>query len=321
MAKAQSIEKNQRREFIKKTTLGLGILPFAHPLIHTVWPADPGSLNVHIFSKHLQFLDWAGAGEKAAELGFAGLDLTVRPGGHVEPVKVAAQLPQALEDIKKGGSSCSIITTAVESIHNRLDLSVLETAAAHGVHFYRTNWYRYQEKMDMQDSLKHYQKEIKRLSRTNEKLGMVGCYQNHAGELIGSSLWELKQLLEKSRKAFFGVQYDIRHATVEGGLSWSNGMRLIHEHIKTIVLKDFKWEKINGSWQTVNTPIGEGQVDFHSFFRQLKNYGIQVPAILHLEYALGGAEHGHSRLTIDPSRVFDAMRNDLNRVQHLWESA
>ncbi len=321
MAKVQNIEINKRRDFIKKTALGVGIIPFADPLGLTLWPESPASLNIHLFSKHLQYLDLVSAAEKAAELGFSGLDLTVRPGGHVPPEKVAEQLPKAIDDIKRGGSSCSIITTAVESIHNSQDLAILETAAGLGIRLYRTNWYRYRDAFGMQDSLDHYQQEIKRLSRTNEKLGLIGCYQNHAGELIGSSLWEIKLLLEGARTAFFGVQYDIRHATVEGGLSWPNGLKLIREYIKTIVLKDFKWDKVNGKWKIINTPIGEGQVDFLTFFRLIKKYGIQVPAILHLEYPLGGAEHGHSRLTTDPNRVFDAMRKDLHKIRTLWEAA
>jgi L-ribulose-5-phosphate 3-epimerase len=46
-----------------------------------------------------------------------------------------------------------------------------------------------------------------------------------------------------------GAQYDIRHATVEGGLSWQTGFNLIRPNIKTIVLKDFIGRKtilVNG---------------------------------------------------------------------------
>jgi len=52
--------------------------------------------------------------------------------------------------------------------------------------------------------------------------------------------------LESVNPAFFGAQYDIRHAVAEGGRSWSNGVKLLKDQIKTIVLKDFKWGKVNG---------------------------------------------------------------------------
>ena len=40
--------------------------------------AAPGSLKVAIFSKHLQFLQGAELARAAAEMGFDGIDLTVR---------------------------------------------------------------------------------------------------------------------------------------------------------------------------------------------------------------------------------------------------
>src|SRR5690606_32354100 len=100
------------------------------------------------------------------------------------------------------------------------------------------------------------------------------------------------QLLQDADRAHFGVQYDIRHATVEGGLSWRRGLQLALPHIKTLVLKDFKWVEREGRNQLVNTPIGEGTVDFLSYFRLLKENNVNVPVSLHLEYELGGAQSG-----------------------------
>ncbi len=277
-----------------------------------------GQLPVHIFSKHLQFLDCKAAGEVAAELGCAGLDLTVRPEGHVQPHSVETDLPKAIADIKNGGSKCVLITTAVENAANERDRTVLQTAAQEGITHYRSNWFSYHAKKSMQDSLNNYGNEIRELSLLNKDLGLVGCYQNHAGKRVGASLWEVAKLLETADKRHFGVQYDIRHAVVEGGLSWENGLRLVKGQIKTIVLKDFKWKRADGKWTVVNTPIGEGMVDFKTYFELLKQYRIKVPVILHLEYPLGGAENGSTKLNIPKKEVFEAMRKDLNKIQELW---
>jgi len=43
----------------------------------------------------------------------------------------------------------------------------------------------------------------------------------------------------------FGSQYDIMHATVEGGENWETGFNLINPHINTLVIKDFKWRKVD----------------------------------------------------------------------------
>lgn len=46
--------------------------------LKTEMPVNSG-LQLYIFSKHLQFLDYTGMSEAAREMGFDGIDLTVRP--------------------------------------------------------------------------------------------------------------------------------------------------------------------------------------------------------------------------------------------------
>ncbi|MGQ1785627.1 sugar phosphate isomerase/epimerase family protein [Saccharicrinis sp. GN24d3] len=280
-----------------------------------------GPLKVNIFSKHLQFLNVRDAGQIAAELGFDGLDLTVRPKGHILPENVKSDLPAAIRDIQHSGSTCEMITTAITDVNNANDLEIIKVAANHGVRFYRSNWFKYHKEKPMQDSIRIYRQKIRELGEANKKYDIIGCYQNHAGTSIGSSYWEIKQLLETVDPIYFGTQYDIRHAMAEGGLSWSNGVKLLKDHIKTIVLKDFKWEKVKGHWEMVNVPIGEGMVDFNTYFTLLKSYGLKPPVSLHLEYPLGGAEKGRYEINVDQKIVFDAMKKDLAAVRQLWKEA
>jgi len=222
-------------------------------------------LEVHLFSKHLQFLDIKQASEAAAEMGFDGLDLTVRPKGHVLPENVKTDLPKAIRDIEKCGSSCKMITTAVSDIANPWDVDIVETAGAQGVESYRSNWFKYKKDLSLEESLDYYKTKLQELSELNKKHQIIGCYQNYSGTKVGASIWEVKKILESVNREYFGAQYDIRHAVAEGGKGWSNGVKLIRDHIKTMVLKDFKWGKVNGKWTTINVPIGEGMVDFDAY--------------------------------------------------------
>lgn len=311
-----------RRIFVKKTVLSAGMIPFLsfpYGSLSSIYNED--ELSVHIFSKHLQFLDYKSAGEMAAEMGFSGLDLTVRPNGHVEPQSVKTDLPKAISQIIESGSKCEMITTSIESVNNSLDVDILDTAAKLGVKYYRTNWFKYPTDKSMPEALEIYQEEIKKLGVLNKELGLVGCYQNHAGRNVGASFWEIKKILETVDSLYFGTQYDIRHAMVEGGFSWENGLQLLRPYIKVIVLKDYKWGKIDGKWEAINVPIGEGMVDFDKYFKLLKFYKLNPPVSLHLEYDLGGAEKGNTDITVDKKVVFDAMKRDLNSVQQLWEKA
>lgn len=278
-------------------------------------------LEVCIFSKHLQFLDYETLGKKVAEMGFDGIDLTVRAGGHVEPATVKVDLPKAVSEIEKGGSKVIMLATTIESAKNPADVNVLKAAAACGIKYYRSAWFKYHVGKLLPESLKLYALQLKDLSELNKKLDIIGCYQNHAGELVGGSLWEVYEILKLVDKKSFGVQYDIRHAMVEGASSWVNGLELIHSQIKTIVVKDYKWEKLDGKWQLVNVPIGEGMVNFKKFFRMLKDYNINVPVSLHCEYDLGGVEKGNRQISVDPQLVFDAMKKDLDNIQKLWRES
>jgi len=311
-----------RRDFIKKA----GIVTFvAHyqPSIIDISKLDESNspLKVHLFSKHLQFLDLKEAGQVATELGFDGLDLTVRPKGHILPENAKSDLSSAIRDIKQSGSDCEMITTAISDVTNLLDIDVIKSAAAAGIKFYRSNWFKYKKDLTLEGSLEHYKDKVRLLSEVNKEYNIIGCYQNHSGTKIGASVWEVKKILETADPKYFGTQYDIRHAVAEGGRSWPNGVKLLKDHIINIVLKDFKWGKVNGKWKIVNVPIGEGMVDFNAYFKLLKSLGLKPPACLHLEYPLGGAEKGHFEISVDRKVVFDAMKKDLFTLQKLWENA
>jgi L-ribulose-5-phosphate 3-epimerase len=312
-----------RRSFIKKSVLGGSLLPLIHEQPHGAGFAkrrNANPLQVHVFSKHLKFLNYPDMADAAARIGFDGVDLTVRPKGHVLPERVEDDLPAAVEAIRKAGLSHTMMTTAVQDANNSTDKKLLETAAKLGIDSYRMNWLRYPENKSIPEAVKQFQETVKELGQLNKKLGIVGCYQNHSGNLAGASLWELWDILQKADKKHMGVQYDIRHAVVEGGMSWKNGLRLIQPHIKILALKDFVWEKRDRGYAVRNVPLGEGMVDFKSYFSLLKEYNINVPLSLHFEYPLGGAEHGTSEISIDKQVIFTAMKKDLRWLREMWDA-
>ncbi|WP_460978471.1 sugar phosphate isomerase/epimerase family protein [Spirosoma knui] len=310
-----------RRQFIKQSAVAAA-LPFI-PVDQAAALSTPTAEmpKFSIFSKHLQFLNYTEAASVAAELGFDGLDWTVRPNGHVLPDRVETDLPKMVDAVKKAGLSTSMMTTAVGDSNDATDRRLLKTAAGLGFRYYRMNWYRYLPDKPMPETLQAYAQKMIGLGKLNKELNLVGCYQNHSGELVGGSVWEIWEMLKNADPQHTGVQYDIRHATVEGGLSWKNGLRLLESRVKTIALKDFRWTKKNGRWEVENTPIGEGMIDFTTYFQLLKKYQIQVPISVHLEYPLGGAENGATNITVDKKIVFEAMKRDLNKLKQLWQAA
>lgn len=308
-----------RRDFLQQAALlsaGLAFLP------QTTYAAASSRLQVHVFSKHLHFLSYAEMAAVAKDLGFDGIDLTVRPGGHVEPADVQSRLPLAVEAIRQKELLATMMVTGILNADDPLNRQVLETAAKLGLQHYRMGWYKYPEQLALPEALQTMKKQVADLAILNKKLGLKGAYQNHSGTYVGASLWEIWEMLEDTESKVMGCQYDIRHANVEGGLSWKNGLRLIHSRINTLAIKDCIWEKTSKGWAVVNVPVGEGMIDFAAYFGLLKQYGVQVPVSMHFEYELGGAEHGAKELDDQQRKVvYAAMRRDLERLHTLWEKA
>jgi sugar phosphate isomerase/epimerase len=312
-----------RRNFTKLSATAIGSIPLMGFTDSLLMPQfkPKSDLAVSLFSKHLQFLDYNEMAAAAAEIGFDGLDVTVRPKGHVVPERVADDLPKAVAAMKKYGLNTTMMTTNVWDITDNAQKTVLETASSLGITHYRTGWLKYPEDRTITESQTLFGQQAAALEIVNKDLGLIGCYQNHAGKHVGAPIWDLPAILSITNNENMGCQYDIRHAVVEGGNSWELGLRQIEPYIKSIVIKDFKWGQVDGKWKPVNTPLGEGMVDFNRYFSLLKKYKINVPISLHLEYDLGGAEHGSSKLTIDKKEVFRRMRKDLIYLKETWQKA
>lgn len=316
------LKKTTRRKFLKTSTTVACSVPFLGIAPIVEMPKNTHkNLQVFIFSKHLQFLNYQEMAEAAKEIGFDGVDLTIRPKGHVLPERVTEDLPLATQAIKSAGFEPNMFTTNIVNVDDPFSIQVLKTAADLGYQHYRTGWLKYADNSPIKESTEQAHKQFKKLARLNKKLGLKGAYQNHARQYVGASIWDMDLILDGLSPQHLGCQYDIRHATVEGGSSWQIGLRLIRDHINSIVIKDFKWGKENGAWKPVNTPLGEGMVDFPRYFSLLKKYQLNVPVSMHFEYDLGGAEKGKSKLTISQKDVFAKMRKDLQYLRETWEKA
>ena len=280
------------------------------------------AMSLHVFSKHLQFLDYQTTARVAAEIGFDGIDLAVRPGGHVLPENVTTDLPRAVEAIRKAGLQAQIMTTAIMDPQEGAAEQILRTAKEVGIRRYRTNWLRYNtEDINLPEVTKNFRQQLQALAQLNQRTGMIGGYQNHAGDhYVGAPVWDIATLLYEIDSEFLGSQYDIRHATVEGGLAWPLGLDLIHPFINVIVIKDFRWEKIDGQWQVLNVPIGEGMVDFPRYFKLLKQYDIRCPISVHFEYEMPEQRDDLSeeeRL----AQTIKVMKKDVNTLKQYLSEA
>lgn len=316
--------KNSRRNFIIQSALAASAVTlnsnaFAGKHFEKNTTAGSSrkmdSLKVSVFSKNLHWLNWNDMAVAVKEIGFDGIDLTVRPEGHVLPERVVEDLPKAVAAIRKQGLEVYMITTAITNASEPYAASIIKTAGELGIKNYRLGWFSYNKKLSTTDNLKIFTKQLQDLAQLNKKYKIHGDYQNHAGAYFGAPVLDLWMALKEADPQWIGSQYDIRHATVEGAHSWPVGFNLLRDYIQTINFKDFQWAKIDGKWKEENVPLGKGMVDFKEYFKLLNETHFNGPVSLHYEYELGGAENGTKTLTIPKEQVLSAMKRDLNTLK------
>ncbi len=295
-----------RRDFMA-SSLATVILPktdflFAKPMT---------SMKISVFSKTLHWItDYETLSNTVAEMGFDGIDLTVRPEGHVLPEKVETDLPKAVQAAKKANISIPMIVTNILQA-DALSEAVLKTASAQNIKHYRMGWYRYDMKKDIIGQVDIFTQQMKGVDELNKNYKISGEYQNHGGQYLGAAIWDMYPIFKKINSPFTGVQYDVNHATAESSANWETGFKLIAPYIKSLPIKDFKWVLKNGALQKEGCPLGEGIVNWQMFFQLVKQYNINVPLTMHFEYDLGGAENGSKIPKIDTKEITLAMKRDL----------
>jgi sugar phosphate isomerase/epimerase len=317
-----------RRTFLIESTLAasalsIGSSSYGKTFNQLSSPVESGSkkeaLKVSIFSKNLHWLNWTDMAVAVKDMGFDGIDLTVRPEGHVLPERVEEDLPKAVAAIRKQGLEVYMITTAITKASDTYTTPILKTAGALGIKNYRLGWFSYDKKISVTDNIPNFRKQLQELAELNKKYKIHGDYQNHAGEYFGAAVVDLWMALKDLDAEWIGNQYDIRHATVEGSHSWGVGFNLLQKYIKTVNLKDFQWAKKDGKWVEENVPLGTGMVDFNKYFKMLNESQFNGPVCLHYEYNLGGAENGAKTLTIPKEEVLKAMKKDLTTFKSLYK--
>ena len=266
-----------------------------------------------VFSKFLHFLNCEDMGEALAEMGFDGVDLAVRPGGHVNITNVRKELPLAVKALNRNGIQVPMMVTSISRVNSTSAADILQTASDQGIKFYRTGYYQYDFAQTIQQNLDMHKKTVEELAAMNEKYGIHGGYQNHSGTNVGAPVWDLFELMKDVDPRFMGIQYDVRHAVTEGGYSWMLGMKRISPWIRTIDVKDFVWNKNDkGEWRHQSVPLGEGMVNYDDFLKEYYTLNIEAPVSIHYEYNLGGAENGSTQLTMSKKEIYACMKKDLD---------
>lgn len=297
----------------RRNILAMGL---AAPMVRAAVPVP--ALKISLMSKFMQFLDVPAMAEAAARLGYDGIDLCVRPGGHVAPERVQQDLPKAIEIIRKNGLVVEMITSSIVDERSPHAKEVLKTASSLGIRYYRWGGFTYKPGIGIAEQLDALKPRVKALAKLNREYDMCAIYHTHSGpNLVGASIWDVWLLVKDEDTRAVAINFDIGHATVEGGLGgWEHSARLALPVSRGIAFKDFRWGKNKkGKWEPAWCPLGEGMVDFKKYLPMVKAAHFAGPVQLHFEYPLGGVDTGARTITIPQQEAFDEMGKGLKTLR------
>jgi L-ribulose-5-phosphate 3-epimerase len=299
----------------------------------------PEKLKICVFSKHFQWTTVKEAAGIAKDLGFDGVDLTVRKGGHVLPERVESDLPAAVEIVRGTGLEVPMITTDITDTATPHAGAVLRSANRLGIRHYRWGGLSYKRDKGIPEQLNELKPRMKALADFNKEHQVCGMYHTHSGPgLVGAPIWDLWTMFQGLDPLWMGINYDIGHATVEGGYGgWMASSRLVKDYMRGVALKDFKWAQNQrsstyhdpfdksldaaGAWVPHWCATGQGMVNLPGFFAIVKANRFSGPVQLHFEYpGLGGAENGDRTLRVPKQELIAAMRRDLSYVRGIMRA-
>jgi len=236
------------------------------------------------------------------QIGLYGLDLTVRPEGHIEPEQVATELPKAVAAANEAGVEILFLTTAITDADDTAE-RLLAVAGEQGIRRVKLGYYRYQAFGTLAAQLAEIRKRLAEVAKLAAKHGVLPCVHVHSGTFIPSHGTQLYELLRDFSPQEVGAYLDTGHMALEGGGDgWRQGIDLLAPWIALVAVKNFSLETAGRDahgqqlWHTKTVPVADGICPLPRFIAALKTLGYGGIYSLHSEYK---GSHSFRELSTD----------------------
>jgi sugar phosphate isomerase/epimerase len=244
-----------------------------------------------LFTDNLADLTIAEACRAAKAAGFDGLDLTLRPGGHVKPEAAEVGLAEALRAASVEGVAIPMVTTAITDAASPHAEAIFAAAAHYGARRLKLGYWEYRPFGTLAAQVDEARRKLEGLVKLGEKYRVLPCVHCHSGRYLTANGQMLYLILNGLKPAEAGAYVDPMHMTIEGGVAgWELGLDLVAPWIALAGIKSFRWvagERDRHGQQRYRweyTPLADGQAplpEFMAYLKQLKYDGI---VSLHSEY-------------------------------------
>jgi sugar phosphate isomerase/epimerase len=303
--------QNNRRQFLQGAASGLAAgtsLLMARPLEAAVKEEYDRAKNpIAVFTKHVQGLEFGELGRRMKSIGVQGIEATLRPGGQIEPDKLADRLGYLCEALAKHDQQVIIAASNVNQVSAESE-AYIRQLAKYRIPYFRMEYYRYDFDQPILPQLDVFAAQAAELAALCQARGVTALYQNHAGRnYVGAAVWDLLRVLTEIDPRQMACALDIRHTTLELSQSYPAAYAAIRPHLGATYVKDFDW--VQG--EAVNVPLGQGRSK--PLFDLVRRDGFVGPLSLHMEYT----DH---RDETQLEKSWEAIAADVDTL-HTWLSA
>jgi sugar phosphate isomerase/epimerase len=268
-----------------------------------------------LFTKLFQSRDVDEVGATAAELGFDGIDLLVRPGATVDPADPRG-IATAVQRLRDHGLSVPIATTDLTDPDKFPADAVLGACADAGIEQIRLGYWAYKPTVrTYADTLAAARGHLTRLAALADQHGVRLTIQLHGGTVHASGALT-RVLLDGHAPELVGAYPDPGNQVVQDGREdWRMTLEILQPWLACVGVK-------NGGWFTGHT-TDNGQREWHSDWLGLADGMVPWAQILPHLQAIGftGPLTLHSHYEVPYDQVIDQTRTDLRYVKRLLTAA
>lgn len=229
------------------------------------------------------------------EIGLDGLDLTVRPGGHIDPAEAAKRLPEAAKAASDAGVRIAMLTSSITEADPQAE-ELIATAGGLGIDRIKLGYYRYTKFGTLAQEIDAAKQKLAGVAKLAARHGVLPCVHIHSGDTIPSGGAVAYLLLKDFSPRELGAYVDPMHMTVEGGNDgWRQGLDLLAPWIAISSLKNCVWQAgerdSHGAqqWSFKKCPLADGVARIPDYVARLDELGYRGLFTLHSEYMDGGS--------------------------------
>ncbi|MBX7168281.1 MAG: sugar phosphate isomerase/epimerase [Pirellulales bacterium] len=244
-----------------------------------------------LFTDNLADLSVDDAFRSAQQAGFDGLDLTLRPGGHVLPENAELGLSAARAAADRCGARIPMISTAITDADSPHAEAIFAAAAHYGVERVKLGYWEYTPFGTLARQIDECRARLDRVIRLAARYHVLPCVHCHSGRLVAAGGAQSYLVLRDFPPDRVGAYVDPMHMTIEGGLAgWEMGLDLLAPWLALVGVKNFRWSEqqrdaqgqMRYRWQYV--PLADGQAPLPEFCGYLRRLNYQGIVSLHSEY-------------------------------------